>query len=156
MQRRNNTIHWWALLLVVFGIAILTPRILSLEEEPVWLSTVSDIFGVVTIFVGFVLAGNKERRDEKYYQKLSEERRLQAKDFPFHIVHSAAELSNILLPNPTGEIPIPDRNVPYILRKIPGLKKAFLENGRVLLRGRSKTGKTRAVIELLRGRGTIE
>jgi hypothetical protein len=148
---RPRIIYWWPLILVILGLGLLAPRILGLREEPVWLSTVSDIFGFLTILVGLILFGSAGRERGEARTAAFDHVQLRAADFPFHIVHSTAELTNILLPNPTAEIPLPDREVPYIPRDLPGLNRAFLEQGRVLLRGRSKTGKTRAAIELLRG-----
>ncbi len=146
-----RVVRWWPLILVALGLVLLTPRVLGLKEEPVWLSTFSDILGAIAILAGFVVFALAGRDGRESRLVALDQVQLRTADFPFHIVHSITELTNILLPDPTGEVPLPDRDVPYIPRDLPDLDRAFLEKGRVLLRGRSKTGKTRAVIELLRG-----
>jgi tetratricopeptide (TPR) repeat protein len=142
--------HWWPLVFVILGLALLAPRIMSLGEEPVWLSTIGDVFGILTVLVGLGLLAISGRESKQARIVSLEQIHSRTPEFPFHLVHTITEMTSVLLPDPTGEIPLADHEVPYIPRDLTSLHRAFAETGRVLLRGRSKTGKTRAVIELLR------
>ncbi len=72
-----------------------------------------------------------------------------AEAFPFHIIRDLDELLDHLLPDPTTPL-LPDRSIPFLPRIADQLDDAFRQGGRVLVRGRSKTGKTREAVELLR------
>jgi tetratricopeptide (TPR) repeat protein len=72
-----------------------------------------------------------------------------AEAFPFHVVRDFEELLDYVFPDPS--IPrLPDRAVPFLPRIADRLDTAFRRGGRVLIRGRSKTGKTREAVEALR------
>jgi tetratricopeptide (TPR) repeat protein len=147
----HRTRDWWPLIFVALGLALLASRILKISEAPIWLSTISDIFGIFSTITGFILLALAGRENSKeIYIKSAEQEQFRKPEFPFHIVQSITELIGILFPEPTGEILLPDRDIPYIARDFLGLEDAFTERGCVLLRGRSKTGKTRLVVELLR------
>jgi len=72
-----------------------------------------------------------------------------AEVFPFHVVRDFDELLDHLFPDPTAPF-LPDRSIAFLARISGELDTAFHRCGRVLIRGRSKTGKTREAIELLR------
>jgi tetratricopeptide (TPR) repeat protein len=135
-------------MLVAFGIAFLLPRILQLKEEPIWLAAIGDILGLITILAGLILSSlnkNNNRGREHIVDSLTPD------DFPYYILHTIADITNILLPDPSGEASIPDREIPYLPRHFnEDLKRVFAETGRILVRGRSKTGKSRSIVELLR------
>ena len=69
--------------------------------------------------------------------------------FPFHVFTDYDKIVEYLFPDPTSPI-LSDKAIPYQPRIDKELDLAFQNNGRVLLCGRSKTGKTREAIELLR------
>jgi len=69
--------------------------------------------------------------------------------FPFHIIRDFDDLLDYLFPDPKSPL-LPDRSVPFLPRIASELEAAFRERGRVLIRGRSKTGKSREAVELLR------
>ena len=69
--------------------------------------------------------------------------------FPFHIIHDFDELLGYIFPDPTTPL-LPDHSVPFHPRIADELDTAFHQRGRVLISGRSKTGKTREAVELLR------
>ena len=72
-----------------------------------------------------------------------------AEAFPFHVVRDFDELLDHLFPDPTVPF-LPDRSIAFLPRISGELDTAFHRCGRVLIRGRRKTGKTREAIELLR------
>jgi hypothetical protein len=69
--------------------------------------------------------------------------------FPFYVIRDFDELLDYLFPNPTEPL-LPDRSIPFLPRIAGEVDTAFRQHGRVLIRGRSKTGKTREAVELLR------
>jgi tetratricopeptide (TPR) repeat protein len=142
--------YWWPIVLVTIGLLLLLPRLLNTDQEPAWLSTIGDIFGIFATLVGFILFAFSGRQENYEPLSIAEQFTSSETDFPFHIVRSLTDATNLLFPEPTGEIVLSDREIPYIPREIPRLELSFVQTGRVLVTGRSKTGKTRAVIELLR------
>jgi hypothetical protein len=72
-----------------------------------------------------------------------------AEAFPFDVIHSFDELLDHIFPDPEEPV-LPDRSIPYIPRIASELDVAFRQRGRVLIRGRSKTGKSREATESLR------
>jgi tetratricopeptide (TPR) repeat protein len=72
-----------------------------------------------------------------------------AEAFPFHVIRDFDELLDYLFPDPTTPV-LSDRSIRFLPRIADELDTAFRQRRRVLVQGRSKTGKTREVIELLR------
>lgn len=70
-------------------------------------------------------------------------------DFPFYVIQDVDELATYLFPSPKNPI-LPDKNIPFSSRIKNELDVAFRSNDRILVRGRSKTGKTREVVELIK------
>jgi tetratricopeptide (TPR) repeat protein len=71
-------------------------------------------------------------------------------DFPFYVVHSYDDLVKRLFPEVSQSV-IPDRSIRYQPRGLETtLDELFQTKGRILIRGRSKAGKTRETAELLR------
>jgi tetratricopeptide (TPR) repeat protein len=68
--------------------------------------------------------------------------------FPFHVVSDFDELLDHLFPDPTVPL-LSDRSIHFLPRIANELDTALHEHGRILVRGRSKTGKTREVLEML-------
>ncbi len=69
--------------------------------------------------------------------------------FPFHVIRDFDELLDYLFPDPTAPL-LPDRSIRFLPRIADELDAAFSQRKHILVRGRSKTGKTREVVELLR------
>ena len=69
--------------------------------------------------------------------------------FPFHVIGDFDELLDYLFPDPTAPV-LPDRSIRFLPRIADDLDAAFRQQECILVRGRSKTGKTREVVELLR------
>jgi len=72
-----------------------------------------------------------------------------AEAFPFHVIRDFDELLDYLFPDPMAPL-LPDRAIPFLPRIAGELDTAFRRRGRVLIQGRSKTGKSREAVELLR------
>ena len=83
-------------MLITFGVAFLLPRILKLEEEPVWLSTIGDILGLITILAGILL--NSLRNNDRGNEQVVDSQ--DPVEFPYYILHTISEITNILLPDP--------------------------------------------------------
>jgi tetratricopeptide (TPR) repeat protein len=69
-------------------------------------------------------------------------------DFPFEAISSPDQLMERLLPDPQQRV-IPDREIKYIRGRVEGLDTLFEKHGRILIKGRSKTGKTREMAEVI-------
>ncbi len=70
-------------------------------------------------------------------------------EFPFHVIQDFDALLEYLFPEPKIAL-ISDRSIPYLPQIRDETDAAFQGRGLVLIRGRSKTGKTREACELLR------
>lgn len=71
--------------------------------------------------------------------------------YPFELIQNPDQLLRALLPD-FEEATIQDRSITYLPGRLPELDNTFMRHGRVLLRGRSKAGKTREMAELIRRR----
>jgi tetratricopeptide (TPR) repeat protein len=80
--------------------------------------------------------------------KLQGEAAIRAAAFPFEVISSPEQLMARLLPDPKQRV-IPDREIRYIPGRAEGLDTLFEKHGRILIRGRSKAGKTREMAELI-------
>ncbi len=69
-------------------------------------------------------------------------------DFPFEVMEDSQQLLARLLPD-LGQQTLLDREIGYIKGRAPDLDEKFSKNGRVLIRGTSKAGKTREMAELI-------
>jgi len=73
----------------------------------------------------------------------------QAQYFPFEIIQNINDFENLLYPSVAPNVSN-DKQIPYFPRLDTQIDKEFQIHGRVLLFGKSKTGKTREVLETLR------
>jgi len=69
--------------------------------------------------------------------------------FPFHVIRDFDELLDHLFPDPKATR-LSDRSIRFLPRIAGELDAAFRQHRHILVRGRSKTGKTREIVELLR------
>ena len=79
----------------------------------------------------------------------SQSAKTSVEEFPFHIFQDFDSLENYLFPDPKQPL-IADRSIPYFPQISKQTDQAFQRTGKLLIRGRSKTGKTREACELLR------
>jgi tetratricopeptide (TPR) repeat protein len=70
-------------------------------------------------------------------------------DFPFYVYQDYDKLLEYLFPDPKNPL-LADRSIKYLPQISAETDAAFQDKGMVLIRGRSKTGKTREACELLR------
>ncbi len=124
----------------------------SIDSQPITGKLLSIVLPIVTLVFSVVLP---------IFGSLADATGLSLKDwlpndtpnadidnFPFEVANSYEHLLEILFPNPTKPV-LPDRDIHYMRRSEEPLDTALSRNQRLLVRGRSKTGKSREVAELL-------
>jgi tetratricopeptide (TPR) repeat protein len=83
------------------------------------------------------------------WKRFSRDAESAASSYPIEVLTDPDDLAERLWAK-TRDADITDHAIPYLRRFGDELDTAFLKEGRVLLRGRSKCGKTREALELLR------
>lgn len=74
---------------------------------------------------------------------------VESKNFPFEIIRNTTDLENLLYPSVVSNI-ADDKHIPFTSRLSATLDKELQRHGKVLVIGKSKTGKTREVLEALK------
>ena len=72
-----------------------------------------------------------------------------AENFPFYVLDTADDLLSLLFPNTVSPV-IPDAAIPFIPRTGNTLDCAYEKTGWILISGRSKTGKSREALEVIK------
>ena len=144
---------------IIIILAVVVSLFLTMLTQPYRLSEPADtalpigsLLWIVQVFVSFIailasvlqLTGLDVR---ELFSARSAGASVEA--FPFHVIRDFDELLDYLFPDPTAPL-LPDRSIRFLPRIADELDAALRQHGRVLVRGRSKTGKTREVVELLR------
>jgi len=80
---------------------------------------------------------------------ISRSSKTSVEEFPFLLINDFDRLVDYLFPDPKKPI-LPDRSINYIPQISSITDMAYQQPGYILIRGRSKTGKTREAIELLK------
>jgi len=80
---------------------------------------------------------------------ISRSAKTSVEEFPFHVFQDFDSVLDYLFPDPQKPL-IADRSIPYLPQISEATDNVFQKSGLLLIRGRSKTGKTREAIELLR------
>jgi len=118
-------------------------------NEP-FLSGLGNFIAVLTAVIGVLgfMFGWWKRLYQRLLRKVRGRAVEQPSPFPFQVISSPKQLKERLLPDPEQRV-IPDRGIKYIPGRAEDLDTLFEKHGRVLIKGRSKAGKTREMAELI-------
>jgi len=114
------------------------------------LSSVGNIVAILTAVIGIVgfILGWWRRLYQELRKMLEIRKARHTSAFPFEVISNPEQLKERLLPDPKQRV-IPDRDIKYIQGRAGNLDTLFEIQGRILIKGRSKAGKTREMAELI-------